>query len=123
MHSELTCKSHQLALSFVSQTDDIAFQLAKYDVMGKTLRNATSTKAFGVGFAKRPYNYRKKMTIFVKFLYIFNVILFLGGISVIAVLQRTGYFQCESVMITFGDEIWEHGEVCLTTGADYLFPS
>ncbi|KAL9178938.1 hypothetical protein ACHAXT_011911 [Thalassiosira profunda] len=100
-----------LALGFLSQCDDIAFKLAKYDVLGKTLRNACAGPSFHVEFSKKPYYFRKKMTIFVKLLYIFNLLVFMGGTVAIAALQRRGRFQIGSVTVTFGEQIWEHALV------------
>ena len=100
-----------LALGFLSQCDDIAFKLAKDDVLGKTLRNACAGPSFHVEFSKKPYYFRKKMTIFVKLLYIFNLLVFMGGTVAIAALQRMGRFQVGSVTVTFGEQIWEHALV------------
>ena len=35
----------------------------------------------------------------------------MGGLTAIATLQRNGHFQCESVTITFGEDIWENAWV------------
>jgi len=100
-----------LALNFVSMIDDIAFQLAKYDILGKHLRLAASAKCFRAEFEKKPYFLRKKMTIFVKLIYLFNLLVFVGGMIYISVLQNEGYFQCSSITVTFGEDIWEHAWV------------
>ncbi|KAL7549894.1 hypothetical protein ACHAWF_013153 [Thalassiosira exigua] len=99
-----------LALNFVAMTDDIAFKLAKYDILGKTLRNAANAPYFGVEFAKKPYFFRKKMTIAVKILYLFNFLLFVAGFLTIAVMQRKGRFQCDSISVTFGEHVWEDAQ-------------
>mmetsp|Transcript_27009 Transcript_27009/g.46065 ORF Transcript_27009/g.46065 Transcript_27009/m.46065 type:complete len:646 (-) Transcript_27009:335-2272(-) len=100
-----------LALNFVSMIDDIAFQLAKYDVMGKRLRIAATAKYFRAEFERKPYLFRKKMTIFVKLLYAFNLLVFFGGMIYISVLQGQGTFQCNSIQVTFGEDIWENAWV------------
>mmetsp|Transcript_20106 Transcript_20106/g.36329 ORF Transcript_20106/g.36329 Transcript_20106/m.36329 type:complete len:387 (-) Transcript_20106:335-1495(-) len=51
------------------------------------------------------------MTIFLNFVYIFNLIILMGGLTAIALMQRNGHFQCESVTITFGEDIWENAWV------------
>mmetsp|Transcript_7622 Transcript_7622/g.16602 ORF Transcript_7622/g.16602 Transcript_7622/m.16602 type:complete len:508 (+) Transcript_7622:542-2065(+) len=105
-----------LALNFVAVVDDIAFQLAKVDVMGKHIRNATSSTYFHIEFQKRPFFFRRKMTIFTKLIYVFNLVLFLGGVLAIGVMQRDGYFQCKSVTVTFGEDIWEKAFVEISPG-------
>ena len=96
-----------MALNFVSQLDDIAFKLAKYDVLGKTLRNAAMSAHFRVEFERKPFAYRKRMTRFVKCLYVFNLVVFAVGNFAVAFLQRSGYFQCKSIIAIFGEDIWE----------------
>mmetsp|Transcript_33482 Transcript_33482/g.61658 ORF Transcript_33482/g.61658 Transcript_33482/m.61658 type:complete len:435 (-) Transcript_33482:113-1417(-) len=96
--------------------DDITFHLAKYDVLGKCLRDAASEKYFHVEFEKRPYLFRKKMTLFVKFVYIFNLLLSYAGLTAIGIMQRAGTFQCKSVTVTFGQDIWENAWVETSPG-------
>eukprot|EP00585_Thalassiosira_rotula_P001482 CAMPEP_0196152068 /NCGR_PEP_ID=MMETSP0910-20130528/34842_1 /TAXON_ID=49265 /ORGANISM="Thalassiosira rotula, Strain GSO102" /LENGTH=133 /DNA_ID=CAMNT_0041415585 /DNA_START=54 /DNA_END=451 /DNA_ORIENTATION=+ len=100
-----------MALSFVSMIDDIAFQLAKFDVLGKSLRRAASSKCFAAEVEKTPYAFRIKTTIFVKVVFVFNFLLFLGGMISVTHLQNTGRFHCGDVTVTFGDEIWENAWV------------
>lgn len=103
--------SCQLALEFVSRIDDISFQLAKLDVLGKTLRNATSSKSFWAEFERKPYAFRKKMTIFAKFLYAFILLFLLASITAVGIYQQRGHFQCSSITLTFGDDVWENAWV------------
>eukprot|EP00580_Thalassiosira_gravida_P005882 CAMPEP_0201654886 /NCGR_PEP_ID=MMETSP0493-20130528/45732_1 /ASSEMBLY_ACC=CAM_ASM_000838 /TAXON_ID=420259 /ORGANISM="Thalassiosira gravida, Strain GMp14c1" /LENGTH=425 /DNA_ID=CAMNT_0048131459 /DNA_START=779 /DNA_END=2056 /DNA_ORIENTATION=- len=91
--------------------DDIAFQLAKFDVLGKHLRLSASSKCFTATFEKKPYAFRKKMTIFVKVVFGFNFLLFLGGMTSVSYLQEVGRFQCGDVTVTFGEDIWENAWV------------
>lgn len=91
----------------MSQLDDIAFKLAKYDVLGKALRNAAMSAHFRVEFERKPFAYRKRMTRFVKCLYVFNLVVFAVGNFAVAFLQRSGYFQCKSITAIFGEDIWE----------------
>lgn len=100
-----------VALNFVSMIDDIAFQLAKLDILGNRLQTAASSKCFRVEFEKKPYFFRKKITIFSKFVYVFNLILFLAGMITITTLQKSGFFLCNSVTLEFGDDIWQRAWV------------
>ena len=132
-----------LALNFVSMIDDIAFQLAKLDILGNTIQTAASSKCFRVEFVsrelsmllfffvpldvhtvhsslplqeKKPYSFRKKITIFSKFLYVFNLILFLVGMITISILQKSGFFLCNSVKVEFGDDVWQRAWVQQSSG-------
>ncbi|KAL7539202.1 hypothetical protein ACHAXR_009093 [Thalassiosira sp. AJA248-18] len=97
-----------LALQFVALLDDIAFTLSKYDILGKRLRIAASAKCFRTGFEKRPFGFRRKMTMFTKCLYVLNLIIFVGGVGTISMMQKHGRFQCDSITVTFGQDIWEY---------------
>ena len=105
-----------LALNFVSMIDDIAFILAKSNIIGKKLRIAAVAKCFRTKFDRKPYIFRKKMTIFVKFLYIFNLLTFTGGILALHIMQSNGKFQCNSVTVTFGEDVWEHAWTEISPG-------
>ncbi|KAL7549956.1 hypothetical protein ACHAWF_013212 [Thalassiosira exigua] len=106
-----------MALSFVSMLDDIAFKLAHLDVLGKRMRNAASNPCFAIEFERRPYVFRKKMTVFVKVVFLCNFFLLLGGMIVIDVFQASGTFQCNSITVTFGEDIWEDALVETESGA------
>ncbi|KAL7537688.1 hypothetical protein ACHAXR_008009, partial [Thalassiosira sp. AJA248-18] len=100
-----------MALQFVSMIDDIAFRLAQLDILGKHLRNATSSSCCRTEFERRPYKFRKKMTLLTKFVFVFNLLFLLAGVTTIAVWQQQGLYHCKSITVTFGDDIWEHAWV------------
>jgi len=79
-----------LALQFLQQVDGIAFRLAKMDVFGKHIKRASTRKCFRVEFEKLPFARRKKMSIFVKIMYIFNFCGLLSAMSVVTYRQNTG---------------------------------
>lgn len=128
-----------LALQFVSMIDDIAFQLMKYAIVGKRLRQAANKKCFRTELERRPYPFRKKMTIFTKvsyimhlnlifeftcslhwqFVYVFNFIFFISGVMFIASMQIRGLFQCNSITVTFGEQIWKRAYVETPDGSEY----
>ena len=102
----------QLALQFVSMIDDIAFRLAQLDILGKHLRDAASASCYQTEFERKPYLFRKKMTIFVKCVFGFNFLFLLGGVIAVAVLQEKGHFQCHDTTVTFGNSlIWKNAWV------------
>ncbi|KAL7532966.1 hypothetical protein ACHAWF_004301 [Thalassiosira exigua] len=108
-----------LALNFIALMDDIAFHLAKFDILGKRLRIAAGSKCFQMEFEKRPYILRKKITIFVKVVYLFNLILFIAGIGIISAQQNQGRFQCGSIAVVFGEDIWERAWVKSSRNESY----
>ncbi|KAL7538240.1 hypothetical protein ACHAWF_009741 [Thalassiosira exigua] len=105
-----------LALSFVSMLDDIVFKLAQLDTLGKRMRMAASNPCFATEFERRPYVFRKKMTISVKIIFVLNYLLLLAGLTTVALMQRNGDFLCGSIDVNFGDAVWEHAWVEITPG-------
>ena len=96
-----------LALQFLQQLDDIAFSVAKMDVLGRTLKKATTQKCYRAEFQKQSFGRNNKITIALKAVYIINLLAALFGLTYITVRQAWGYYQCGSITITFGDDIWE----------------
>ena len=96
-----------LALQFLQQVDDIAFRLAKMDVFGKRVKKASTRKCFRSEFEKLPFARRKKMTVFVKALYIINFCLLMVGLSLITQKQLDGAYQCTSITVSLTDDVWE----------------
>eukprot|EP00970_Alexandrium_tamarense_P018127 scaffold13320_cov215-Alexandrium_tamarense.AAC.11 len=105
-----------LALQFIQMLDDIAFRLAKIDVFGKRLKIATSRKCFSVVFERPSFRSRKPINILLKSLYFVNLIGLLSGLIVVSVKQIKGEFHCDSLFITFGDDIWEDSIIKLPNG-------
>ena len=100
-----------IALQFLQQLDDICFTLAKMDVFGKRMKMATTRRCFSVEYAKLPFARRKKLSVFVKALYLINLGTLLAGMAFINVKQDRGDFYCGSVSIHLGDHIWEEAVV------------
>ena len=105
-----------LALQFLQQVDDICFRLAKMDVFGKRMKVASTRKCFRAQFEKLPFARRKKMSVFVKALYFVNLCALMTGMTVITIDQSKGDYQCKSITVTFGDEIWQDSIVLNATG-------
>lgn len=84
-----------LALQFLQQLDDIAFRLAKMDVFGKRIKRASVRKCFRAEFEKLPFAKRKKMSIFVKSLYIVNLCGLMAGMAIVNIKQRRGDYHCK----------------------------
>lgn len=105
-----------LALQFLQQLDDIAFNLAKMDVFGKRIKRASTRKCFRAEFEKLPFGRRKKMSVFVKVMYIINLIGLMTGMAMVTIKQMNGYYHCQSITVQFDDRIWEKAYVMTDTG-------
>ncbi|KAL7550457.1 hypothetical protein ACHAWF_017755 [Thalassiosira exigua] len=105
-----------MALQFLQQIDDIAFHLAKMDVFGKDLKRASTRKCFRTEFERLPFARRKKMTVFVKVMYIINLAIMMTGIIAITIRQKRGAFHCDRITVHFGDDIWRNALVFTDTG-------
>mmetsp|Transcript_688 Transcript_688/g.1137 ORF Transcript_688/g.1137 Transcript_688/m.1137 type:complete len:644 (-) Transcript_688:26-1957(-) len=100
-----------IALQFIQQLDDICFALAKMDVFGKRMKRATTRKCFAVEYTKLPFARRKKLSVFVKALYLINLGTLLVGMAIINFKQSRGDFYCASVSVHLGDHIWERAVI------------
>ncbi|KAL7552728.1 hypothetical protein ACHAWF_015965 [Thalassiosira exigua] len=105
-----------MALQFLQQIDDIAFRLAKMDVLGKHLKRATVKKCLRTEFERLPFARRRKMTVFVKIVYLVNLCAMMAGMTVITVKQVDGDYNCDRITVDFGDHIWEDAHVYNVTG-------
>jgi len=101
-----------LALQFLQQLDDIAFRVAKIDVLGKRLHRATMMPYFNAEFQKQKNgNGSRTIKYFLKAIYFINLAVFLAAMIVISVRQTRGHYQCESITVTFGEEVWREAIV------------
>lgn len=92
-----------LALQFLQILDNIAFGIAKKGAFGKRLKWATNKKIFLIEFEKPPFSSRKKISMFVKILYIFNLTAMFGGMIYVSIQQGTGALNCPSLSVLFPD--------------------
>ncbi|KAL7483355.1 hypothetical protein ACHAW6_009005 [Cyclotella cf. meneghiniana] len=105
-----------LALSFVEMLDDISFHLATMDVFGKRLKRATTKACFREEFPHQSLGRGRGLSIVLKTVYFFNLLVFFTLLSALTVRQEQGYFNCKSITVTFGNDIWE--EAVVTTMKD-----
>ena len=96
-----------LALQFIAELDDIAFSLAKIEVLGRRLQRACTARLFQTEWEKQKMGRNKRASVFLKSVYFVNLAAFLGGMLFVSIRQRSGYFQCSSITVDFGDAIWE----------------
>lgn len=106
-----------LALQFLQQVDDISFNLARRDVFGKRMKIASTRSWFQAEFEKLPYSRRKKMSIFVKVLYVFNLCVMMTGLTIITIKQRRGTYHCNYITVNYDHRYyWEGALVVNETG-------
>jgi len=107
-----------LALQFVEQLDDIAFRLAKMDVLGKRLELACTEQCFQTEFEKHKKLGRrsKRISLFLKGVYFLNFCVFLSGMIVLSTRQTSGYYQCHSITVGFADNVWAESWVRTPSG-------
>mmetsp|Transcript_18856 Transcript_18856/g.39215 ORF Transcript_18856/g.39215 Transcript_18856/m.39215 type:complete len:343 (+) Transcript_18856:110-1138(+) len=114
-----------LALEFVQKLDDVAFDVARKDLLGKTLCNATSVEykimkvdtwhdvktniianeeqdAIDPKLRKRGFRHLLKAVYFI------NLACLLTWVIIIGEKQKNGDFRCNSVNLNFGDSVWEN---------------
>ena len=122
LHSEHVRRCDTYNLQFLQHVDDIAFRLAKMDVFGKHLKNASTRKCFRAEFEKLPFAKRKKRTVFVKAMYLINFCTLMVGLTLVTRKQCLGAYQCTSITVTLPDDIWEHVLYLNSTGGEVVLP-
>eukprot|EP00804_Cyclotella_cryptica_P027027 CCRYP_013672-RA/>CCRYP_013672-RA protein AED:0.17 eAED:0.19 QI:0/0.8/0.63/1/0.8/0.54/11/835/482 len=105
-----------LALQFLQVIDDIAFRLAKISTFGKRLKWATNKKIFLLEFDRMPFSSRKKMSVFLKSLYVLNLSSMVGGMFWVTYQQMSGSLHCNSVFVTFPEDVWQDALVETPSG-------
>lgn len=108
--------SPSLCVDFVEMLDDISFLLATMDVFGKRLKRATTKKCFRAEFPHQSIGRGKGLSVFLKTVYFLNLLVFLLLLLVVSVRQQEGYFNCNSITLTFGNDIWEDAIVKTQNG-------
>ena len=56
---------------------------------------------------ERGRNACAKMKAFLKVLYFINLDILLAGMIVVSYRQMTGYYQCHTLSVEFGDDVWD----------------
>jgi len=100
-----------LAIQFVQQLDDIAFALAKKDVLGKEMQRACTAKCFQTEFQRQKFGRSKKLSIFLKAVYFLNLGFYLGVMATVSIFQIRGTLYCDSITVDFGNGLWEEALV------------
>ena len=96
-----------LALQFIQRLDDIVFAVSKMEVLGIRMQRATMTPYFHTPFQREKGNRLNwKTRTLLKTLYFINLAVFITCMVVVTGRQVSGYYQCESITASWGDEIW-----------------
>ena len=88
-----------VALQFIAELDDIAFSLAKIEVLGRRLQRACTARLFQTEWEKQKMGRSKRASVFLKSVYFMNLAAFLGGMIFVSTRQNSGYFQCSSITV------------------------
>jgi len=105
-----------LALQFIAELDDMAFSLAKLDILGGVLRRATTARLFHSEFPRLRPSRSIKAVLYLKSVYFVNLMVFLAPMIIVSIRQQDGYYQCKMIKVDFGDVVWEDAFVRLPEG-------
>jgi len=102
------------ALEFVENIDDVVFQLCRRGFFGRRLKIAANQDnmiecSSTVG-ARRLRKWTKRV---IRAFYFSIMIVMCAGLSYITHRQPSGEYGCTSLVIQFGDEVWENSWVML----------
>lgn len=113
-----------LALQFIQDLDDIAFELSKMRVLGRRMQAATMAGYFEKEFEKQREGLKMKwkMKFALKAIYFFNLAAFLGAMITVSTMQLDGQFYAQSITLNFGDETWPKAFIKNLQGQDIRVP-
>ena len=87
-------------------------------MLGKRLQRACTAPIFHTEFEKQKHNCKKSEG-FLKGLYFLNLGALLAGMIVVSIRQESGYYQCHSITVNFGDAVWDPAFALNTTSGVY----
>lgn len=93
-----------LALEFVENIDNVLFGLSKRGFFGRSLRLATNDMP-SIQTNRHSYSLRRRAKRFIRFIYVFNICLGLGGLTYLTITQNEGKYRCKDVTVSFGDDV------------------
>jgi hypothetical protein len=106
-------------LEFVERIDDAVYELCKRGFFGRVLRDAArSEHTFTCNTRIREdKNFGTQLNRFIRLTYFLNLLLLLGGLTILVSRQEDGQYRCRSFSVHFGDETWDESYVELENGA------
>mmetsp|Transcript_16833 Transcript_16833/g.27649 ORF Transcript_16833/g.27649 Transcript_16833/m.27649 type:complete len:517 (+) Transcript_16833:850-2400(+) len=103
-----------LALEFVESIDDVVFQLCRRGFFSRRLKIAANQNhAIQCSSSSGTRRLRKWSNRIIRFVYAAIMIGMCVGLSYITAQQPTGEYGCTSIVVRFGDEVWEDSWVTL----------
>jgi hypothetical protein len=112
-----------LALEFVESIDDVIFELCRRGFFSRRLKLAANQEhAINCSSGSSSRGVRKWSKRIIRFVYFSTIVVMCVGLSYITAKQPEGTYGCTSIMVRFGDEVWEDSWVELdqqcTTNSD-----
>lgn len=68
-------------------------------------------KLFQTEFEKQKFARSKKSSLLLNSIYFLNLAALLAGMITVSIRQTSGHYQCNSISVDFGDEVWEDAVV------------
>ncbi|KAL7549674.1 LOW QUALITY PROTEIN: hypothetical protein ACHAWF_012944, partial [Thalassiosira exigua] len=113
-----------LALQFIQKLDCIGFSVSRMEVLGKRLERATTTRYFhdNFNFKKERGGIGSQVEVALKAAYLINLVVFMAAIIVVSVKQTNGRYQCDSINVRFGEDVWRDAIVQWPTNSKQYPP-
>eukprot|EP00986_Skeletonema_menzelii_P019098 scaffold27063_cov200-Skeletonema_menzelii.AAC.2 len=103
-----------IALEFVETIDDVIFELCKRGFFSRRLKVVANQEyVIQCSSSRDARRVRKWSKRFIRAMYFSTAIILLSGLSIITERQFEGAFGCRSLIIDFGDGVWEDAWVML----------
>eukprot|EP00984_Skeletonema_dohrnii_P010533 scaffold4109_cov101-Skeletonema_dohrnii-CCMP3373.AAC.2 len=97
-----------LALEFVESIDDVIYELCRRGFFSRRLKIAANQdnviQCSDSADARRIRKWSKRV---IRFVYFSVMFIMCAGLSIITYKQPTGEYGCTSIVVQFGDEVWE----------------
>ncbi len=103
-----------IALEFVENIDDVVFQLCRRGFFGRRLKIAANKdNVIQCASSRSARRLRKWSKRVIRLVYSLIMIGMCVGLTYITAKQPTGEYGCTSIVVQFGDEVWEDAWVTL----------
>lgn len=76
------------------------------EVLGKRLQRACTARLFQTEFEKKKFKRIRAISIFLKSVYFVNLAAFLTGMIWISSEQQNNKYQCQEIIVDFGEGVW-----------------
>ena len=90
--------------------DDVIFAISKRGFFGRSLRLATNDLPC-IETNSQSHTLRRWTKRFIRVVYLLNICIGIGGLTYLTITQREGKYRCDSVTVSFGDDVLEEAYV------------